>query len=398
MAANDLTFEQISTILNAILVQANGINTIQITDTSSFITAGQEALKCGYDTLSTAVSQVLSNTIFSNRPYSARFKKVEKTVQQFGNMSRKLSPIDKAFIDDVAFDPTEIVDGNSVDPFVISTPMVQQLNWYGATTFTKELTVYDDQLAQSFSSPDALAGFVSMMMQNASDMLEQARENLKRMTIVNLIGAIIGNYTSQNIKLVTEYNAYISASPALTWSDICSDATEYQRFMRFAYSRVATMSAMLTERSSLYHVSMPGKNIMRHTPYEYQDIYMLAQEKFGMEAQVLADAYHDNYLRYGNVETVNFWQAIQSPDEINVTPSYLELTGGNAGTIQKGAAVNATGIFAVVMDTEAAGVVQVNEHARTQYNARGRYNNFFWTSVCRYFNDFSENCLVFSLD
>ena len=397
--ANDLTFNQMSTVLNAIMLQATGINSISVTDTSSFVTAGQEALKAGYDTLSTAVSQVLSRTIFSIRPYTAKFKGMEMTVQQYGNITRKLSPIDKGFVDDPAIDPTEIVDGNSIDPFVISKPLVQQMNWYGREVYKKPLTIYDWQLDQAFSGPDQFASFISMMMQNASDMLEQARENTKRMTLVNLIGAIIGNYnTTQQIKLVTDYNTYINASPALTWADICADNAKYQHFMRFAYARIAAVASMLTERSAKYHVSLSGKTIMRHSPYADQRLYMLAQEKFSMEAQVLADAFHDNYLRYADVETVNFWQAIDSPDEINVTPAYLETTGGNAGTIQKGVAVNQTGIFAVLTDREACGIVQMNERARTQYNARGEYTNYFFSVCERYFNDFTENAVVFTLD
>ena len=396
---NDLTFDQISSVLNSVLLQATGISPIAITDTSSFVAAGQEALKAGYDTLNTAISQVLSKTIFSIRPYSSKFKGMEMTTQQYGNHIRKLSPVDKGFVDDPAIDPTVLVDGGSVDPYLISKPMVQQLNWYGVSNYKKPLTIWDWQLDQSMQSPENWASFISMMMTNASDMLEQARENLKRMTLVNLIGAIIGNYsTNQQIKLVTEYNAYVVASPALTWADICADNAQYQRFMRFAYARVATVAAMFTERSAKYHVSLTGKTIMRHTPYADQRLYMLAQERYGMEAQVLADAFHDNYLTYADVETVNFWQSIDTPDEINVTPSYLETTGANAGTIQKGAAVNANGIFAVLMDREAAGIVQMNERVRTAYNARAEYTNYWWSTAIRYFVDYSENAVVFTLD
>lgn len=397
--ASDLTFDQISTILNQVLVQANGTSSIVATDTSSFIAAGQEALKAGYDTLSTAISQVLSRTIFAIRPYTSKFKGLEMTEQQYGNITRKLSAIDKAFTDDDSIDPTVIVDGGTVDPGVISKPLVQQENFYGMSVYRKPLTIYDWQLDQAFQGPDQFASFVTMMMTNASDMLEQARENLKRMTITNLIGAIIGNYsTNQQIKLVTEYNAYINASPAMTWADICADNAHYQRFMRFAYARIATVAALFTERSAKFHVSLSGKTIMRHTPYEYQRLYMLGQERYSMEAQVLADAFHDNYLKYADVETVNFWQAIDSPDEINVTPSYLETVGANAGTIQKGAAVNATGIFAVLMDRDAAGICQMNERARTWYNPRGEYTNYWFSTAIRYFNSFMENAVVFTLD
>ena len=38
--ANDLTFNQMSTVLNAIMTQATGIAPLAGTDTSSFVTAG----------------------------------------------------------------------------------------------------------------------------------------------------------------------------------------------------------------------------------------------------------------------------------------------------------------------------------------------------------------------
>ena len=399
--ANELTFNQLSTILNAITSQATGKTGIAAVDTSSFVTVGQEALKCGYDTLSTAISQVLGKTIFAVRPYTAKFKGLEMTEQQYGNSSRKLSPIDKDFENDPSIDPAQMVDGGSIDPYVISKPLVQQENFYGTEVYKKPLTIYDWQLDQAFRSPEEFGQFISMMMQNASDMLEQARENTKRMTIVNLIAAVVSQYaTNQNVKLVTEYNAYLglSGQSALTWAGIKGNPAQYQRFMRFAYAKIATVASMFTERSAKYHVSLPNKTIMRHTPYELQRLYMLGQERYDMEAQVLADAFHDNYLTYADVETVNFWQSINTPDTINVTPSYLVTSGDNVGTVAKGAAVNKAGIFAVLMDRDAAGVVQVNERTRTAYNARGEYTNYWFSAAMRYYNSFTENVVVFTLD
>ena len=399
--ANELTFNQLATILNAITAQATGKSGIAVTDTSSFVTVGQEALKCGYDTLNTAISQVLGKTIFAVRPYTAKFKGLEMSEQQYGNSSRKLSPIDKDFENDPSIDPAQMVDGGSIDPYVISKPLVQSENYYGTEVMKKSLTVYDWQLSQSFANAEAFGQFVSMMMQNASDMLEQARENTKRMTLANLIGAVLGHYaTNQNVKLVTEYNAYLglTGQNVLTWAAIKGNAEQYQRFMRFAYARIATVASMLTERSAKYHVSLPEKTIMRHTPYEFQRLYMLGQERYDMEAQVLADAFHDNYLRLADVETVNFWQSINTPDTINVTPSYLVTSGNDVGKVAKGAAVNKAGIFAVLMDRDAAGVVQVNERTRTAYNARGEYTNYWFSAAMRYYNSFTENCVVFTLD
>ena len=65
MAANDLTINQISTVLGEIVGQATGSKPMAVTDTSSFVTVAQIGLKTGYDTIATAISQVLSHTIFS---------------------------------------------------------------------------------------------------------------------------------------------------------------------------------------------------------------------------------------------------------------------------------------------------------------------------------------------
>ena len=399
--ANDLTFNQLATILNSIQSQATGVAALTATDTSSFITGGQEALKAGYDVLSTAISQVLSKTIFSVRPYRAKLSGLQMSVQRFGNASRKLSAIDKPFKNDPSIDPTVMVDGQSIDPYVLDKPLVQQESFFGTEVFTRQLTVYDWQLDSAFRSVDEFSSFISMMMTNASDMIEQAREDVRRMTIVNLIAAVIGNYSSQNIKLVTEWNAYLglTGQNVKTWAGIKGNNADYQQFMRFAYARISTVAAMLTERSKQFHANIGTKYIMRHTPYERQRLYMLGQERYEMEAQVLADAFHDNYLKLADVETINFWHAIQSPDSINVTPSYLVTASGqNQGTIQKGSAVNKSGIFAVLMDEDAAGVVQRNERASTMYNGRGFYTNYFWAFAEQYYNSFTENCVVFTLD
>lgn len=395
---SDLTFNQLATVLTAITAQATGTSALAVTDTSSFVTVGQTALKAGYDVLNTAISQVLSKTIFSIRPYNGKLRGMEVSEQRFGNITRKLSAIDKPVEQDNRFN---LVDGQSIDPFKVDKPSVLQENFISANIYQKRVTLYKDQLDQAFSGPSEFGSFISLVMQNASDQLEQARETIKRNTLVNLIGAILGQYAAdQNIKLVTEYNAYLglTGQNVLTWAGIKGDAAQYQRFMRFAYARIATISAMMSERSSKFHANISGKVIMRHTPADRQRMYMLGQERYDMEAQVLADAFHDNYLQYADVETVNFWQAIGTPDAIDVTPSYLVLSGSNAGTVAKGSAVNKTGIFAVLMDEDACGMTNVNEWSDTIWNPDGGYSNWFFHSTGRFWNSFTENAVVFTLD
>ena len=102
--ANDLSFNQLSSVLTTIMKEATGTNA-QLTpvDTSSFVSVAQTALKSGYDPQSTAISQVLSKTIFSVRPYTRKFKGLNVSNQRYGNHVRKLTAIDKPFEEDERF-------------------------------------------------------------------------------------------------------------------------------------------------------------------------------------------------------------------------------------------------------------------------------------------------------
>lgn len=64
MAANDLSFNQLSTVLNGIVSQATGKASIAPTNTSEFITVAQTALKTGYDPVMQSISQMMSRSIF----------------------------------------------------------------------------------------------------------------------------------------------------------------------------------------------------------------------------------------------------------------------------------------------------------------------------------------------
>ena len=130
---------------------------------------------------------------------------------------------------------------------------------------------------------------------------------------------------------------------------------------------------------------------------------MSASSRFQIEARVLADAFHDNYLKYADVDTVNFWQNIDKPTSINATPSYLKKDGtifmptlsGNSPT----APTTSDAIFGVIFDEEAVGVTMINNSLdSTPFNARGHYTNLWWTSTYRWWNDFTENGIVLLLD
>lgn len=388
MAANDLTINQISSVLGEIVEQATGSKPMAVIDTSSFVTVAQIGLKTGYDTLATAISQVLSRTIFSTRPYNRKFGGLEVSNQRYGNHVRKLSPIDKSPEDDERYSLTE--DG-TVDHYKVSKPLVQQTNFYGANAYQRHLTTYRDQLDMALRSPDEFGSFVSMMLLNVSDMIEQDHENTARATVANLVGGAIDLAGSNVIHCLTEYNAVTGGT--YTAETVLNPDT-IVGFAKYLVARINTIAKMLTERSTEFHQTIDSKPVKRHTPVANQKAYIFTDYLSKVYANVFSTVFNENYLKIADTEEVNFWQSIKTPGNINITPAYTDATG----SVVKGKAVNKP-ILAVLFDEEAAGYTVVNKWTQnTPMNAAGGYYNTYWHFTDRYWNDFTENHVVFVLD
>ena len=390
--ANTLTIDQVSTVLNAIVAQATGNAAIATADTKDFVTVAQTGLLAGYDPLIGAISQVLSRTIFSVRPYTRKFKTLEADSITYGNHVRKLNIADKAAQNDGRL---PLTDGVAVDQQQVSKPTILQTNFYGAQTYERQYTIFKDQLDTAFSSPEEFARFISMVVQNVSDMIEQDHEQFARLTVANYIGGVIAgpNAANQVVHLLTEYNTATGLS--LTATTVLQPAN-YPGFIKWAFARIAALSALLTERSEVFHTNVTGKTIQRHTPESEQRVYLYAPSKFGIESRVLADTYHDNYLSMAKHEAVNFWQAIKTPDTINVKPTFMKADG----TLQTPTnAVVQANVFGVIFDREAMGYTTVNQWSSpAPFNAKGGYTNVFFHFTDRHWNDFTENGIVLLMD
>lgn len=391
MAMNDMSIEQVSTILNAIVNQATGKTaTLTTYNAKDIISVAQTVLKTGYDPMTSAISQVLSRTIFSVRPYSKKFRGLEVSEQRWGNHVRKLQMIDGTFEDD---ERLTLSDGYSVDMYKVNKPKSLQTNFYGEDTFQRHITLYRDQLDTAFSSVGEFGSFVTMVMQNISDQIAQADETFDRAAIANFIA---GKYTGDSasvIHLVTEYNAYAGTSYD---SDTIKDPTAYEPFIKWVFGRIKTLTGVMSERSELFHINVSGSEIKRHTPASRMKMYLFAPTMNDITASVLSDIYNDKLLKMADHESVNYWQNINAPDEILCKPVYM---GTNGQLVNAVADVNVENIFGVIFDEEAIGVTRCNQWSeRTPMNAAGGYTNMFWHWTRRYWNDFTENGIILLMD
>lgn len=389
MAGGDLNIVQISTLLNTILGQAR-LNTAAVVDTSSFISVAQTALKCAPDVLLESISQMFTNRdIISIRPYTRKFRGLERSAMEWGNAVRKLNYVDSPMEENPAW---ELTDGESVDMYTVKTTDILQTNFYGQATWEQEFSVFDYQLNIAFANPYSFQAFMSGMYQNKADQREQAHESLARATILNLIGGVLlGNTTDGNVKVLTLYNAQNGTS--LTKADVLK-SENFPDFLKFFVATLKIYLKLMSERSKKFQINVTGKPITRHTPRE--DIMMYLYTPFFEKAKtmVYGDIFHENYMNVGNYEEVNFWQSIEDTQAINVTAAYTDATGA----VKTGTADNEN-VLGIIFDREAAGYnTIINRSWTTPYNGKGAYANNGISFSDRYYNDFTEKAIVFTLD
>ena len=403
MSVNTLNFEQVSTVLTSIVQQATGQAVLTPTDTGSFVSVAQMALRADRDSVMNAISNVIGRTIFSIRPYSSKMDGLMMDTFRWGAVMRKLSIADSDWEDDPAyewpalFDSTQTPptgDGEAIDPWTIKKPNILQTNFYGSSVYFDEMTIFEDQLETAFQGPDQLGSFLSLIMTNLSNRLELSNEALKRGLVANAIGAIIDEgQTDRVVHLLTEYNALTGLS--LTAQTVYQPVN-FAPFMKWVYSRVENISGLMTEMSTAFQTVITNKPVLRHTPAQFQNVYLFAPTRQQFDARVLADTYHDSYLTKANVETVNFWQSIATPDTVNVTPSYVD----NSGVlVNPASAVSQDGVMGIIFDRDMMGMTLLDQRVlSTPLNTKGLYRNLHVHCKQRVVFDNTEKGVVLLLD
>lgn len=387
---NTLTIEQTSAVLNDVLAQVTGSKTIGTVTPENFVSVATTVLKQDYDVTLKAISQVLSRTIFSVRPYTRKFKGLEADSIRFGNHVRKLNLSDLPFENDQRY---TLEDDISVDMYKVRKPKVLQVNMYGQETFQTHYTVFRDQLDVAFSSMDEFGRFLAMVAQNLSDTIEQAHESLARATVANFINGKVKGDAPNVIKLVTVYNDMTGAT--LT-PDTVKQPQNFVPFVKWMYGYISSISSLLTERTVKYHINVTDHEIARHTPASMQSLYLYSPELNNIRTSVLSDVFNPDFLKLAYTEQVNFWQSIDTPMGINNKPEYL-LPDGT--TKVEAEAVVTSNVFGLMCDVEAMGYTVVNQWtATTPFNAAGGYSNIYFHFTDRYWNDFTENAVVFLLE
>ena len=402
---NDMTISQAATILGSAVEQATGQKVITNIDTpEQFVSVAQTALKTGYDPIINALSQIWSRSIYAVRDYSSPLTSLEMDLPRYGNALRKISPIaakmqdDQRFIWPVAYDSTQtgnpLGNGQSVDMYKISKQEVLQTNFYGTAVYQQRYTTFKDQFDVAMSSADEFMRFNAMNMTERNNDKESYREAVARGMQANFIGAILDEaQASRVIHLLTEYNTETGLS--LTAQSVYQP-DNFAPFMRWVYARLNVIARFMGERSQLYQTVINAKPVLRHTRGENLRVALYSKAYEQMRTMALSTTFHDDYLKLAKFEGINFWQSIETPDSIAITPVYTSTSGAVKKASKE---VEQAGIFGIMHDRDALGYCYTNMwSATTPLNIDGGYWNTAEHATIKTIQDNTEKAVVLLLD
>lgn len=402
---NDMTISQAATILGSAVEQATGQKVITNIDTpEQFVSVAQTALKTGYDPIINALSQIWSRSIYAVRDYTSPLTSLEMDLPRYGNALRKISPIaakmqdDQRFIWPVTYDSTQtgnpFGNGQSVDMYKISKQEVLQTNFYGTAVYQQRYTTFKDQFDVAMSSADEFMRFNAMNMTERNNDKESYREAVARGMQANFIGAILDEkQASRVIHLLTEYNTETGLSLS---AQSVYQPDNFAPFMRWVYARLNVIARFMGERSQLYQTVINNKPVLRHTRGENLRVALYSKAYEQMRTMALSTTFHDDYLKLAKFEGINFWQSIETPDSIAITPVYTSTTGA----VKKATAeVEQAGIFGIMHDRDALGYCYTNTwSATTPLNIDGGYWNTAEHATIKTIQDNTEKAVVLLLD
>lgn len=366
---------QIYDLVNNVAKQTMGTLPITAVDTRSLVALG-DAILSSQDTTINYINnlvQRIGRTIVSYRAYRSQLSGLVFDEIEWGAIVQKLKVSMPEAVEDVSYN---LEDGKSIDMFVVNKPKVNCKYFIKETPYTFFITIQRFQLQRAFLSESSMGSFISAIFGEVRNKMELTLENNGRLCMINYMGLA---KPSQVINLVTNYNAK-------TGNAITADSSLYDAdFLRYAIGQMSLYSKRMETMSTLYN----DGSETRHTPIELQKFAMLADFQTQMETVVQYAAFHEQYVSKVPSMTVPYWQSAQTPFDINA-----KVSGGESGK-----SIKIGNIVGFMFDREALGTYRHEEEVlTTPVNARGRYTNTFYHENELWFNDMSENGLVFTLN
>lgn len=375
------TVKQIFNIVNDTAKQTFGESAIEVVDTSTLVALGDEVLKSDENTenfTNTLVDRI-GRTIFSTRSYTT--DNAEGMVREPFEYGCILQKIYVNLPDAKENNSWEIGKENYTPTFApVIKPKLEQKLFNKQATWEIDVTIPDFMFRTAFTSATEMAVLIDAIFTAMENMMQIALENNKNLTRANFIASKLhSNKPCGAINLLHLYNTLTKQS--LTVDDCLRDLG----FLKWSTQQINLWTKRLSKMSTLFN----DEGYKRFTPQSDLIVNVLQDYDSAINSYLQSDTYHNEMTKItSNYSTVPYWQG----SGLNYT---FEDTSKIIVKIDEKTTVTETGILAVVYDRNAMGVTITERRGTTQRNNKDEYTDYFNKATYGYFNDLSENGIVF---
>lgn len=383
--------KQIYSLVNSVSQQAWGATAPTVQDMSGIIALGRTIgvdgnWTAGADKFLNTLVDRIGKTVIRTLDSRLDFPNFIMNDFEFGAILQK---IDVQPIQAVRDNSWNVGENDFTSDYLnVYKPSVSSYLFDTMTTWTCKVTIPDIMLRTAFTSESAMSSFINAIMSSLSNSIESQLNKMSHMAVCNLI-AEKSKASSNIIDLVsmynTQYRAELNASSALVNAD----------FLKFAGFIIRNYTKYLRDESVKYNTA--GK--VRATARDNMHILMLSIFADATDTFLSADTYHDTMVSLPLYTEVNYWQnagntgtpTIDVLGKVNVIPSSED--GQATPTAEE-----VENVVCVLCDRQAIGTtIKERWSASDRFNSERR-TNYTQGANIGWFNDLSENCVVFTLN
>lgn len=372
---------QLHTIINSVTKEILGETAVVNEDLTNVVDIGKTIIdqENGIDNYVRKLVNHIGKVIFVNRAYAGGVPSVLMDSWEYGSILEKISADLPEAHENESW---KLTDGQSYDQDVFYQPKVEATFFNSRVTFEIPMSFTERQVKESFSSAEQLNGFISMLTTSIENSMTVKLDALIMRAINNMTGETLNGVASpRKVNLLELYNATVTTP--LT----AATAIHSPEFVRFAAYQIALVSDRMSKISTLFN----SKGKARFTPAEARRVVLLSD--FAKASEILTASVTDNADRVALPahDSVPYWQGT------GTGYGFADVSSINV-KVASGAVVEKSGILGVVFDKDAVGVANLDRRVTTNYNAKAEFYNNYYKMDAGYYNDLSENFVVFYVE
>lgn len=382
---------QIYELINSVSRQAWGAEAASVQDMSGLIALGRSIgvdsnFTAGADKFLNALVDRIGKTVIRTVDTRLDFPNLMVDGFEFGAILSKIDIQPIAAQQDNSWNIGE--NDFSSDYLAVYKPSVSQYLFDTVDTWTCKVTIPDVAFRSAFTSESAMASFINGIMDALTKSIESQLNKMSHMAVCNLI-AEKKKASSNYINLVSMYNTSYSAE--LT----AEEALINPQFLKFAGFIIRNYIKYMRDESVKFNTA----NKVRATSRDNMHVMMLSVFADATDTFLSADTYHDEMVKLPLYTEVNYWQnagttATPTLDElakVNIIPSSeKDQTEPTAEEVEN--------VICVLADRQTIGTtIKDRWSAADRFNSERR-TNYTQGATIGYYNDLSENCVIFTLN